>query len=73
MDGVANGSHVYQWHVTCTPGGYETYCGSGSGEWYGYFYNGGGWPNYAMQFGCVEHGQRQWINDSGNPTTYYNW
>ena len=86
MDGVANGSHVYQWHVGCTPGGYETYCGYDSGQWYGYFYNGGGWPNYAMQFGenskscvapynvgCFSHGQRQWINDWGNPTTYYNW
>ena len=86
MDGVANGSNVWQWNVGCTPGGYETYCGYGSGQWYGYFYNGGGWPYYAMQFGdnskscvapynvgCYNHGQRQWINDWGNPTTYYNW
>jgi hypothetical protein len=86
MDGVANGSHVYQWHVGCTPSGYETYCGPGSNLWWGYFYNGGGWPNYAMQFGenskscvapynvgCFNHGQRQWVNDWGNFTTYYNW
>ncbi len=86
MDGVANGSHVYQWNVGCTPSGYETYCGYDSGQWYGYFYNGGGWPNYAMQFGenskscvapynigCFGHGQRQWIDDWGNRSTYYYW
>jgi hypothetical protein len=81
MDGVANGSHVYQWNVGCTAGGYDTSC-----TWWGYLYNGGGWPNYAMQFGensqscvgpynigCVAHGQRQWVDDYGNFTTYYNW
>lgn len=81
MDGVADGSNVYQWNVGCSPGGYGTSC-----TWKGYLYNGGGWPYYAMQFGensqscvgpygigCFAHGQRQWINDYGTPTTYYNW
>jgi hypothetical protein len=81
MDGVANGSRVWQWNEGCSPGGYDTSC-----TWLGYLYNGGGWPYYAMQFGensqscvgpynigCFAHGQRQWIDDWGDPTTYYNW
>lgn len=81
MDGVANGSHVYQWNVGCTPAGYGASC-----TWSGYFFNGGGWPHYAMQFGengqfcvgplgigCFNNGMRQWVNDWGNLTTFYEW
>jgi len=81
MDGVANGSHVYQWNVGCTASGYDTSC-----AWHGYLYNGGGWPHYAMQFGensnscigpynigCTGHGMRQWVNDDGYLTGYDHW
>ena len=81
-DGVANGSHVYQWNVGCTATGYNTTC-----TWWGYSYNGGGWPYYAMQVGenssscaaisgapgCFGHGQRQWIDDSGGAFNYSAW
>jgi hypothetical protein len=81
-DGVANGTHVYQWNVGCTATGYNTTC-----TWWGYAYNGGGWPNYAMQFGdnstscaatsggpaCFGHGQRQWVDDWGNAFNYSAW
>jgi hypothetical protein len=83
-DGVANGSHVWQWNHGCTAGGFF---GSVDGQWCGYLYNGGGWPNYAMQFGlngkaclitawgtgCYNHGMRRWINDYGNRSTFYSW
>lgn len=81
-DGEANGQHVYQWHTNCTPSGLGT-----SISWCGYFYNGGGAPNYGMQFGldgkvcigigpaqyCYAHGIRRWIDDSGNPSTVNTW
>lgn len=79
-DGVANGSNVWNWNHGCTPGGYNT-----SITWCGYFYNGGGWPNYGIQYGmngnaclfsaygCFNHGLRRWINDWGTPTGYYTW
>lgn len=81
-DGVANGTNVYQWGATCTA--------SGLGDtvnWNGYFYNGGGPPNYGMQFGCdykiclgigpatycYGHGMRRWIDDLGVSSTFYDW
>jgi hypothetical protein len=80
-NGDANGSHVYRWNNWCTAGGNST------STWCGYFWNGGGYPNYAMQFGgnvcagiptpwgwlCFNHGQRRWIDDYGNPGGYYYW
>ena len=81
-DGIANGYNVWQWHHTCTPSGINA-----SITWCGSFFNGGGWPNYAMQFGlngqqcfnypwgqvCFQHGLRRWINDWGNPGYFYYW
>lgn len=81
-DGVANGDHVWAWNVGCTATGYNTTCG-----WTGYLYNGGGWPHYGVQFGenstscaafaggpaCFGHGQRQWVDDWGDPFGYYAW
>jgi hypothetical protein len=83
-DGVANGSHVWQWNHGCTAGGAF---GTMDGGWCGYLYNGGGWPYYAMQFGlngraciitswgtgCYNHGMRRWIDDYGNLSTFYYW
>jgi hypothetical protein len=81
MDGVANGSHVYQWNVGCTASGYGESC-----TWDGYFHNGGGWPYYSMQFGedgqfcvapfgvgCFNNGIRQSVTDSGRLTGFYDW
>jgi hypothetical protein len=81
-DGVANDVNVWQWDVTCTPSGINTNC-----TWKGYFYNGGGYPYYAMQFGaneqqclstqlglvCANHGMRRWINDEGDPNGFSAW
>jgi hypothetical protein len=80
-DGVANGNNVWKWDEGCTPGGLART------TWCGYFYNGGGPPNYAMQFGinieacaplsggtvCAAHGIRRWIDDFGNPGGYSAW
>jgi hypothetical protein len=81
-DGVANGSNVWKWNEGCTASGYNT-----TVTWCGFFYNGGGWPYWAMQFGenssscafinggpaCFGHGQRRWIDDWGNPSGYSYW
>ncbi len=79
-DGVADGYNVWQWDHGCTPSGYGTVI-----TWCGSLYNGGGWPNYAMQFGlngnvcagpnigCVGHGLRRWIDDNGKPGGFYTW
>lgn len=86
MDGVANGTRVYQWDEGCTPGGggFLTVV-----DWCGFLHNGGGWPTNGMQFGlnghvctisigpvggiCFNHGIRRWINDWGNPGGLYTW
>ena len=80
-DGVANGTYVWQWDVTCTPGGQNT-----NVQWCGYLHNGGNWPYYAMEFGlngqfcigpwglgCINHGIRRWINDWGQPAGFSSW
>jgi hypothetical protein len=81
-DGAANGTNVWQWDHGCSPGGYNT-----SITWCGSFYNGGGWPYYAMQFGmngnaclivsygtgCFNHGLRRWVDDYGNPGYFSSW
>ena len=77
-DGEANGTNVWQWHHWCTPGGFNT-----SIAWCGYFYNGGGPPNYGMQFGLngdvfyppivYHHGERMWVDDYGGLGYYNQW
>jgi hypothetical protein len=81
-DGVANGYNVYQWHTNCTASGLGS-----TVTWYGYMFNGGGWPYYGMEFGCngtvcvgigpasycYGHGMRRWIDDWGDPSTFYDW
>jgi hypothetical protein len=80
-DGDANGLNVWRWSSSCSGGGL------GVITWCGYFYNGGGYPYYAMQFGlngeaciplsggtvCANHGIRRWIDDNGNPGGYSTW
>ena len=81
-DGVANGNNVYNWHNQCTPGGLGVAINSCFVN-----FNGGGPPYYGLQYGmdictglvtswvsfCFHHGQRRWIDDYGDPTTYYDW
>jgi len=81
-DGVANENNVYNWHNQCTPGGLGVAINSCFVN-----FNGGGPPYYGLQYGmdictglvtswvsfCFHHGQRRWIDDWGDPTTYYDW
>ena len=81
-DGVANGNNVYNWHNQCTPGGLGVAINSCFVN-----FNGGGAPYYGLQYAmdictglttswvsfCFHHGQRRWIDDWGNPSTYYYW
>jgi hypothetical protein len=81
-DGDANGRNVYAWHNQCTPAG----LGVAMNDCFTNF-NGGGAPYYGLQYGmdictglttswvsaCFHHGQRRWIDDWGNPSTYYHW
>lgn len=81
-DGWATGSNVWMWNEGCTAGGLQS-----TVTWCGDLYNGGGSPNYAMQFGlngvvcaptpwgCINanHGMRRWIDDNGNPAGFNYW
>jgi hypothetical protein len=82
VDGIANGTNVWEWNKGCTPGGINSAI-----DWCGFLYNGGGSPYYAMQFGlnghqcivanqgtlCYNHGIRMWVNDSGSAYGYSAW
>jgi len=81
-DGDANGANVYTWHNQCTPGG----LGVAIDDCFTNF-NGGGAPYNGLQDAmdictglttqwvnfCFHHGQRRWIDDWGNPSTFYYW
>jgi len=81
-DGVANGNSVYAWHNQCTPAG----LGVAIDNCFTNF-NGGVAPYYGLQYGmdictglttqwlsaCFHHGQRRWIDDWGDPSTFYYW
>jgi hypothetical protein len=79
-DGVANGWYVWQWNVTCTPGGWGTSILPGGCF---YLHNGGGAPYYGIQFGlngqacvawngigCFNHGMRRWISRWGDEGSF---
>jgi hypothetical protein len=87
IDGVADGSNVYQWNVGCSTGsfGYDATCG-----WSGYLYNGGevvpGCGCVGMQFGedstetivtsitgFINSGQRVWVDSFGDWFNYSSW